>query len=131
MGPCYRCGGADAPLRKGIRVGSKDGPDIHLCGDCLAAVVDEAAPPDRAQPSAPCVDCGAPDTPVREAAIQDGLTARVRRCEACTARVEQWRADLVRGRAARSRELRAVADRPAATDESRTALLVALDACGT
>lgn len=116
---------------------------MHLCGDCLVAVVDGVRRSSRAHTSAgACIACGTPNTPVHQTALPNGVVARARRCEACLARVDAWRRDAVRRRAERSRDLLTMGGtghRPstATTDDapatavttdrgSRTALLVAL-----
>jgi len=90
-----------------------------------------------------CIDCGASGTPTRESRTDGGFLSRVRRCDSCEARFEEWRdqwqASLRRGRQAKvtmplapTASVRGSA-RPATARtvrEGREAVLAALEGLG-
>lgn len=83
-----------------------------------------------------CIDCGAPDTPVREARTDGGHVSRVRRCDTCEARFvewyDRWGASLRRARERTPRRTATTIARPESTvstgADSRAVALAALEA---
>jgi hypothetical protein len=48
-----------------------------------------------------CISCNAPNTPVRQSVLENGVVVRLRRCHSCDREVEAWLEQVRRERAAR------------------------------